>query len=146
MESSPVRRLPTESIPLISVGSDGSSLSKDGILSVGRPHPRSYGTNPRFLSQFVREHKLVTFEEAIRKMTLLPATRLGMTRRGRIAPGFAADIVVLNPETVADTATFESPHSYPIGIPHVAVNGKMVIENGEFTGSTPGKVLLGFDG
>jgi N-acyl-D-amino-acid deacylase len=131
--------------PLISVASDGTSLSTEGILSVGRPHPRSYGTNPRYLAQMVREKRLVPLEEAIRKMTLLPATRLGMTRRGRIAPGFAADIVAFDPATVADTATFESPHSYAVGIPHVAVNGILVIEDGEFTGKTPGKVIRGFE-
>jgi N-acyl-D-amino-acid deacylase len=130
--------------PWIAVGSDGSSLSATGMLSVGKPHPRSYGTNPRYLARFVRQRGLVALPEAVRKMTLLPATRLGLTRRGRIAPGFAADLVVFDPETVADTATFEAPHSYPIGIPHVAVNGVLVIENGAFTGQTPGKVVRGF--
>ena len=130
--------------PLISVGSDGSSLSTEGMLSVGRPHPRSYGTNPRFLGRFVREQGLVSLEEAIRKMTSLPASRMGATRRGRIAPGFAADIVAFDADTVLDTATFESPHSYAVGIPHVAVNGSMVIEDGEYTGATPGKVIRDF--
>ncbi len=130
--------------PLISVGSDGSSLSAEGILSVGKPHPRSYETNPRFLARYVREKRVVSLEEAVHKMTLLPASRLGLTHRGRIAPGFAADLVVFDPETVADTATFESPHSYPLGIPHVAVNGVMVVEDGEFTGETPGRVVRGF--
>ena len=130
--------------PLVSVGSDGSSLSTEGILSVGRPHPRSYGTNPRFLARFVRERRLVSLEEAVRKMTLLPASRLGLTRRGRIAPGFAADIVAFDPAAVADTATFEAPHSYAAGIPHVAVNGVLVVENGRFTGKTPGKVIRDF--
>jgi N-acyl-D-amino-acid deacylase len=130
--------------PLISVGSDGTSLSTEGVLSVGQPHPRSYGTNPRFLAQFVRERGLVSLEEAIRKMTMLPAQRMGLSRRGRIAPGFVADLVALDPDTVADTATFEAPHSYPVGVPHVAVNGTLVIENGEFTGETPGKVIRGF--
>ena len=130
--------------PLISVGSDGSSLSTEGMLSVGRPHPRSYGTNPRFLGRFVREQGLVSLEEAIRKMTSLPASRMGATRRGRIAPGFAADIVAFDADTVLDTATFESPHSYAVGIPHVAVNGSMVIENGEYTGATPGRVIRDF--
>ena len=69
---------------------------------------------------------------------------MGLSRRGRIAPGFAADLVVFNPDTVIDTATFESPHSYSVGVPHVAVNGTLVIENGEFTGQTPGKVIRGF--
>lgn len=130
--------------PLVSVASDGSSLSTEGILSAGKPHPRSYGTNPRFLALYVRERKLVSLEEGVRKMTLLPATQLGMSRRGRLAPGFAADIVVFDPDTVADTATFESPHNYAAGIPHVAVNGALVVENGEFTGKTPGKVIRDF--
>ena len=130
--------------PLISVASDGSSISTEGLLSVGKPHPRSYGTNPRFLAQLVRDRGVVPLEEAVRKMTLLPATRMGLSRRGRIAPGFAADLVVFDPETVADTATFESPHSYAAGIPHVAVNGELVVEAGHFTGRTPGKVIRGF--
>ena len=129
--------------PLISVCSDGSSLSTEGTLAAGRPHPRSYGTNPRFLARYVRERKLVSLQEAVRKMTTLPASRLGLSRRGRIAPGFAADLVVFDPETVSDTATFESPHSYAVGIPHVAVNGVLVIEDGDFTGRTPGKVIRG---
>jgi len=130
--------------PLISVGSDGSSLSAQGVLSVGKPHPRSYGTNPRFLARFVRERRLVPLEEAVRKMTLLPASRLGLTRRGRIAPGHVADLVVFDPDTIVDTATFDSPHSYPEGIPHVVVNGVMAVENGQSTGSTPGRVIRNF--
>ena len=130
--------------PLISVGSDGSSLSTEGVLSAGVPHPRSYGTFPRFIAEYVRKHGVVSFTEAIRKMTTLPASRMGLTRRGRIAPGYAADIVALDPDTVADTATFESPHSYAVGVPHVAVNGAMVIENGEYTGAGPGKVIRDF--
>ena len=131
--------------PLVSVASDGSSISTEGILSSGRPHPRSYGTNPRYLAHYRRERGLISLPEAIRKMTTLPAQRLGLSRRGRIAPGFAADIVAFDPDTVADTATFQAPHSYPVGIPHVAVNGVPVIENGDFTGQTPGKVIRGFD-
>jgi N-acyl-D-amino-acid deacylase len=130
--------------PLISVGSDGSSLSASGVLSVGKPHPRSYGTNPRFLARFVRQGQLLSWAEAVRKMTLLPASRLGLTRRGRLAPGYAADLVVFDPNTVADTATFAAPHSYPSGIPHVVINGVPVIEHEAFTGQTPGKVIRGF--
>ncbi len=130
--------------PLISVASDGTSLSAEGVLSQGLPHPRSYGTNPRYLSHYQRERGLVSLPEAIRKMTTLPAQRLGLTRRGRIAPGFAADLVALDPDTVADTATFEAPHSYPVGVPHVAVNGVLAVEDGEYTGKTPGRVIRDF--
>ena len=131
---------------LVAVGSDGSSLSTEGVLSAGKPHPRSYGTFPRFLSKYVREEKVVSLEEAIRKMTMLPASRLGLTQRGRIAPGMWADLVAFDPDTVADTASFEAPHSYPIGIPHVVVNGEMVIKDGAYTAATPGKVLRRLDG
>ena len=130
--------------PLIAVGSDGSSLSTAGLLSVGKPHPRSYGTNPRFLAQFVRDKQLVSLEEAVHRMTMLPASRLGLTRRGRLAPGYAADLVVFNPDTIADTATFAAPHSYPIGVPHVVVNGVPVVEDHTFTGQTPGQVVRDF--
>jgi len=130
--------------PLIAVGSDGSSLSATGVLSVGKPHPRSYGTNPRVLAQFVRQRRLLSLPEAVRKMTTLPASRLGLTRRGRLAPGYAADLVVFDPDTIADTATFEAPHSYPSGVAHVTVNGVLVVENGAFTGQTPGKVIRDF--
>ena len=127
--------------PFISVASDGSSLSTEGVLSAGRPHPRNYGTFPRFLARMVREKKLVNLEEAIRRMTSLPAERLGLTKRGRLAPGYFADMVVFDPDTIKDTASFEVPHSYPIGIFHVSVNGVLVIQNGEFTGKTPGKII-----
>lgn len=128
----------------VAVGSDGSSLSVEGVLSAGKPHPRSYGTFPRFLARYVRDNQVVSLEEAIRKMTWLPASRLGLTHRGRIAPGMWADLVVFNPATVADTATFQAPHSYAIGIPNVVVNGISVVKDGLSTGATPGKLLRGF--
>ena len=127
--------------PYISVASDGSSLSTEGVLSSGRPHPRNYGTYPRFLAEMVREKKIVDLEEAIRRMTSLPASRMKLSRRGRIAPGYFADLVVFNPDTVKDTATFEAPQNYPIGIAHVSVNGELVIKDGEFTGKTPGRIV-----
>src|SRR4030095_2886180 len=135
---------PTARHPLIAVGSDGSSLAASGVLAVGKPHPRSYGTNPRFLTQFVRQRRLMSLPEAVRKMTTLPASRLGLTRRGRLAPGYAADLVVFDPDTIVDTATFEAPHSYPTGVAHVAVNGVLVVEQGSFTGQTPGKLIRAF--
>jgi len=129
----------------VAVGSDGTSIKAKGTLSIGRPHPRSYGTFPRFLARYVREKRIVPLEEAIRKMTLLPASRLGLTQRGRVAPGQWADLVVFDPATVVDTATFEAPHSYPSGIIHVMVNGTPVVKEGALTGATPGKVLRKFD-
>ena len=125
----------------VAVGSDGSSLKASGPLSAGNPHPRSYGTFPRFLAQMVRERPVVQLEDAIRKMTTLPAERLGLTRRGRLAPGYFADIVVFDPETVHDNATFTEPHKYSTGIHHVLVNGETVVQNGQPTWSTPGRVL-----
>ena len=128
----------------ISVGSDGSSLMTEGMLSEGRPHPRNFGCFPRFLARYVRERKVVSLEEGIRKMTSLPASRLGLTTRGRLVPGYWADVTLFDPGKVQDTATFEQPHAYPVGIAHVIVNGIPVIKDGEFTGETPGKVVRDF--
>jgi N-acyl-D-amino-acid deacylase len=130
--------------PWIAVGSDGDSVSVDGILSLGRPHPRSYGTFPRFLGRYTRERNLVTLAEAIRKMTLLPANRLGLTHRGRVMPGAWADLVVFNPDTVSDLATFDKPHAYPLGIRDVVVNGIPAVLNAEYTGNRAGKVIRKF--
>jgi N-acyl-D-amino-acid deacylase len=127
--------------PFISVASDGTSLRSEGPLGTGKPHPRSYGTNARFFKEFVREKKLVTLEDAIRRMTSLPASRLRLKRRGRLAPGYSADVVVFDPASVADTATFTNPHSYAVGVDHVLVNGIAVVSNGRPTVKTPGRVI-----
>jgi len=131
--------------PLIAVASDGSSVSTEGILSAGKPHPRSYGTNPRFLQKFVNEKKLVSIQEAVRKMTSMPAQRLGLTNRGRLTPGYAADVVIIDLPNVEEKATFTDPHQYPKGITHVIVNGEIVIKDEEFTGKTPGKMITDFN-
>lgn len=123
------------------VGSDGVCLAPRGVLGEGKPHPRSYGTFPRVLARYVREDGLLTLEEAIRKMTSHPARRLGLWDRGLIAEGFAADVVILDPERVEDRATFDDPHRFPVGIEWVLVNGEVVVERGEHTGATPGTVL-----
>jgi N-acyl-D-amino-acid deacylase len=115
-------------------------ICTDGLLG-GRPHPRVYGTFPRVLGKYVRERKAISLEEAIRKMTSLPARRLGLKDRGVLAEGKAADIVVFDPATVADQATYDNPRQYPIGIWHVIVNGVLSVEGGKHTGKLGGKVL-----
>lgn len=127
--------------PMVAVGSDGSSMSPHGILGQRRPHPRSYGTFPRVLGRYVREEKVLSLEEAVKKMTSLTAERFGLTDRGVIREGAWADLVLFDAQTVADRATFTDPHQYPVGIPYVIVNGVVVIDDGEHTGALPGQVL-----
>jgi len=117
-----------------------ATVCTDGLLG-GRPHPRVYGTFPRILGRYVREKKDLTLEEAVRKMTSLPARRLGLKDRGVLAEGMAADIVVFNPNTIADRATYENPRQYPLGIRQVIVNGVLSVEGGEHTGKLGGRVL-----
>ncbi len=123
------------------IGSDGSALAPYGILSKGHPHPRNYGTFPRILSRYVKELKVVSLEQAIRKMTSFPAQRLGLLDRGMIKRGMSADIVIFDLEKVKDMATYDCPKNYPEGIVYVIVNGSVTIENGEHTGSRTGQVL-----
>lgn len=127
--------------PLWMPGSDGSAISPSGILSVGKPHPRFYGTFPRILGKYVREEKVLTLPEAIKKMTSTPALKFGFKHRGQIAEDYWADIVVFNPETVIDKATWTDPHQFPEGIEYVIVNGEIVISEGEQTDLLPGKIL-----
>lgn len=127
--------------PFTMIGSDSSCRAVDGPLSTGKPHPRCYGTFPRVLGKYVREEKTLTLEEAVRKMTGLPASRLKLTDRGLIRPGMKADIVVFDPDTITDTAKFEDPAHYPIGIKYVLVNGVISVEDGERTEAIAGKVL-----
>jgi N-acyl-D-amino-acid deacylase len=115
-------------------------ICTDGLLG-GRPHPRVYGTYPRVLGRYVRERKDLTLEEAVRKMTSLPARRVGLKDRGVLAEGMAADLVVFDPESVLDRATYENPRQYPVGIRHVIVNGVHSVDEGSFTGRRGGKVL-----
>lgn len=123
--------------PYTAVGSDGSVKR----LGEGRPHPRSYGTFPRVLAKYVREERVLSLPEAVRKMTSMPARKLRLWDRGIIRPGMRADIVVFNPYTIRDTATFANPHSYPRGIEYVMVNGVLVVEDGRHTGRRPGRLL-----
>ena len=127
--------------PWVGIGSDGSALATEGPLRSGVPHPRSFGTFPRVLGRYVREQQVLSLEEAVRKMTSLPAAILGLADRGTIAAGKRADVVLFDPATVADLATFEDPFKYPVGIDTVVVNGTLVLDAGQHTGARPGKVL-----
>jgi N-acyl-D-aspartate/D-glutamate deacylase len=122
------------------VGSDGRAVAPRGILGRGKPHPRYYGTFPRVIGHYVREGVL-TLQEAVRKMTSAPAQRLGLRDRGLLREAFKADIAVFDPDTVKDEATFVDPHRFASGIPFVIVNGGVVIDEGEHTGSLPGKAM-----
>jgi N-acyl-D-amino-acid deacylase len=127
--------------PRVMIGSDGSALAPYGPLGEGKPHPRSYGTFPRVLGEYVREQRLLSLPEAVHKMTGMPAKRLGLRDRGAVRIGARADLVVFDPRRVADQATYTDPHRYPVAIEHVLVNGRFVIKDGEHTGSLPGRVL-----
>ena len=119
-------------------------IASDGRLTQpgdGHPHPRWYGTFPRVLAHYVRERRVLTLEEAIRKMTSMPAATLRLADRGRIAEGVRADLTIFDASAVADRATFEQPHQYPVGIPYVMVNGTLAVDNGRFTGARAGRVL-----
>ena len=127
--------------PFTSVASDGTTRVASEGADEDRVHPRCFGTFPRVLGRYAREEGLLSWEEAIHRMTGLPASRLGLRQRGVIRPGARADLVVFDPETVLDTATFVTPASYPRGIEHVFVNGVAVVRDGEETGARPGRVL-----
>lgn len=127
--------------PAMMICSDGGARAPTGPLAEGSPHPRCYGTFPRVLGRYVREQGALTLENAIRKMTSMPADRVGLLERGRLTVGAFADVVVFDPSTVMDRATFEAPHQLPVGIHHVMVNGEFVVRHGEHTGQTPGRIL-----
>jgi N-acyl-D-amino-acid deacylase len=129
--------------PWVSVDNDSSGTSPEGILGEEHPHPRAYGTFPRILRKYVREEKKLTLEEAIRKFSSLPAQRMRLTDRGVLKQGMWADVVVFDPETVRDVATFDDPNRLSEGMEYVLINGVPVIENGKMTGALPGKVLRG---
>jgi len=117
------------------------SIITDGLLAGNMPHPRTYGTCPRILGRYVREQKVMSWEEAVRKMTSLPARKLRLKKKGMIAEHYDADIVVFDPGTVIDTSTYEAPRTFPDGIDWVIVNGTIVVKNGEHTGARPGNTI-----
>jgi N-acyl-D-amino-acid deacylase len=127
--------------PWVSVGSDGSAYATEGPLRRGNPHPRNFGTFPRVLGIYVRERGLLTLEDAIRKMTSLNASKLGIVDRGWVKAGAYADLCLFDPETVIDRSTYTDPFHYGEGIAYVVVNGKLTLEKGKPTGEKPGRVL-----
>ena len=123
--------------PMTAIASDGRLVQP----GEGHPHPRWYGTFPRVLGEYVRDRGVLTLEEAVRKMTSLPADHIGMTDRGILAAGMAADVVVFDPDRVADRATFQDPHQYPDGINYVVVNGVVAVDDGVFRDERAGVIL-----
>jgi len=129
--------------PWISFCSDSASQAPEGVFLKRNPHPRAYGSFARLLGKYVREEKLICLTEAIRRLTWLPAENMRLDRRGRLSPGYFADIVVFDPATIIDRATFKQPHQYATGVRDVFVNGVQVLRNGEHTGAKPGRVVCG---
>jgi N-acyl-D-amino-acid deacylase len=127
-------------LPWVAIASDGSALN---LTEEGFPHPRSYSTNARVLGHYVRQEKVLTLEDAIRKMTSLPAQILGLRDRGQLREGFAADVVVFDPATIGETNSFEKPKSYATGVRYTIVNGTVVVDGGNHTGARPGRPLKG---
>jgi N-acyl-D-amino-acid deacylase len=117
------------------------SVITDSLLGGGKPHPRTYGTYPRILGRYVRDQQILRLEEAIRKMTSLPAQNLRLRTKGLLAAGYDADIVVFDPHTIRETATYEDPRKFPIGIHWVLVNGVPAVARGELTGERPGRTI-----
>ena len=130
-------------LPWVSFGSDAESLAPEGPFLKSNPHPRAYGNFARLLGKYVREEKIISLEEAVRRLTTLPAGNLGIKERGALIPGYYADVVVFDPNTIADHATFDKPHQFANGMVHVFVNGKQVLKKGEHTGTKPGRVVRG---
>jgi N-acyl-D-amino-acid deacylase len=131
------------SAPFSCIGSDASARAKSGITAQGYPHPRTFGTFPRVFGRYVRGRHTLELSEAIRRMTSLPAEIFGLAGRGRLEKGALADLVLFDPDEVRDTATYEDPYQYPLGIERVWVNGRTVVRNGAPTGALPGRVLRG---
>jgi len=127
--------------PLVGVGTDGSAVSPYGLLGRGKPHPRLYGTFPRMLGKYVRDEKIISMLEMLKKITSMASKKFGFEKRGAILQGYFADLVLFDQDRVIDKATWADPHQYPLGIEYVLVNGKVVIQKGEHTGDLPGKVL-----
>jgi N-acyl-D-amino-acid deacylase len=130
-------------LPWVSFNSDAASLAPEGVFLESNPHPRAYGSFARVLGKFVRDEQLMPLEEAVRKLAALPASNLRIDRRGQLKEGYFADVVVFDPKTIRDHATFVEPHQYATGMIHVFVNGEQVLKDGEHTGAKPGRAIRG---
>lgn len=130
-------------LPWVSFGSDAASMAAEGAFLNSSTHPRAYGNFARLLGKYVREEKVIPLQEAIRRLAALPAQNLGLDRRGMLKAGYFADVVIFDPKTIADTATFEKPHQYAIGMQHVFVNGVQLLKDGEHTNARSGRALWG---
>ena len=130
-------------LPYMSFGSDAGSMAPEGVFMNSSTHPRAYGNFARVLGKYVRDENVISIEEAVRKLTSLPASNLKIKKRGSLTEGYFADLAIFNPETIQDHATFAEPHQYSTGMVHVFVNGEQVLKDGEHTGATPGQVVRG---
>ena len=130
-------------LPWMSFGSDEQSLAPEGNFLKSNPHPRAYGNFSRLLGKYVRDGKVISLEEAIRRLTYLPASNMKIQGRGILKTGYFADIVVFDPNTISDHATFTEPHQYSTGVSEVFVNGIQVLKDGEHTGAKPGRFVHG---
>ncbi len=130
-------------LPYMSFGSDEGSYAPEGVFLKSNCHPRAYGNFSRLLGHYCRDEGLLTLEDAIYKLTKLPATNLKISKRGVLKEDYFADIAIFDPQTIQDHATYQNPHQYSTGMVHVFVNGVQVLRNGEHTGITPGRVVRG---
>ena len=130
-------------LPYMSFGSDAGSMAPEGVFLNSNTHPRAYGNFSRLLGKYVRDEKVIPLEEAIRKLTSLPASNVKIKKRGSLTEGYYADLAIFDPETIQDHATFAEPHQLATGMVHVFVNGEQVLKDGEHTGATPGRVVRG---
>jgi N-acyl-D-amino-acid deacylase len=130
-------------LPWMSFGSDAASLATEGVFLKSNPHPRAYGNFARLLGKYVREERATSLEDAVRRLTSFPATNLRLQRRGSLKVGYFADVVVFDPATILDRASFDRPHQYAVGVRHVFVNGTQVLREGRHTGARPGRVVRG---
>ena len=130
-------------LPWVSFGSDAASMAPELPFTRSSAHPRAYGNFARLLGRYVRDEKLITLEEAVYRLSGLPATNLALAGRGILREGMFSDVVVFDPAQIADRATFDQPHQYAVGMTHVFVNGVQVLKDGEHTGAKPGRALWG---